>query len=233
MWGQSFLALLVAILVEQSTADGVSRKLPKITAKGMMRWKKWWWNDRDGLRQCDDSYGCNDIDDASEKVEEIKKQWKFDGDDELHSYMRRVRDHARTFSWSEQGHVYSFCKKYQGDLQEVLDYLDLKRDRVARAAARQQAKRTVEGRAGVTPKAFQETPDKKHEKKSEDKSGEPTSFEQARDTIESVEKWEQAKQASVEASSWMVLAFSTIWSYATAWLKFGHVDKTADAQQEL
>lgn len=228
MQRQFFLALLVAILVEQGAADGIRRKLPKINGKGMMRWKKWWWNDRQGLRQCDDSYGCNDIDETSDKVEEIKKQWKFEGDDELHSYMRRVREHARSYSWREQGHVYSFCKKYQADLQEVLDFLDLKRERVARAAVRKQAKRTVEGRGAPAPK------NQKPASKLQDKStGGGTSFEQARDTLEYVETWEQAKEASAEASSWMVLAFSTVWSYAAGWLKFGYGAKSAEAQPEL
>ena len=39
--------------------------------------------------------------DAAEKVTEIKKRWTVDSDEELLSYVRRVREHARTYSWLE------------------------------------------------------------------------------------------------------------------------------------
>lgn len=248
MWARLTTALTIAALIETVAANGVRKKLPKVSSKGMMKWKKWWWNDVDGMRQCDDPYGCNDKEDPGEKVADIKKRWKVDTDDELLPYMRRVREHARTHTWREQGHVYSFCTKYQGDLQEVLDYLELKHERALRAAKRaQKAKGSATGSAPKVPPATkaakaqietssamnpQEARDEDVEErpaviksdaksKLDSQSSGSTNFHEARDKLESVDTWEQVKSTSMDASSWVVLALSTLWSYATGWLRFG------------
>merc|ERR1712182_128282 len=41
----------------------------------------------------------------------------------LTRFMRRVRAHAKKYSWRERGRVYSFCKFYQADLRQVHEYL--------------------------------------------------------------------------------------------------------------
>ena len=59
------------------------------------------------------------MDDADDKVAIIKKHWKVTDDEELLKYMRKVRAHARTYSWKENGNTYSFCKFYQADLHAL------------------------------------------------------------------------------------------------------------------
>mmetsp|Transcript_33917 Transcript_33917/g.61818 ORF Transcript_33917/g.61818 Transcript_33917/m.61818 type:complete len:233 (-) Transcript_33917:115-813(-) len=222
MWTCFPATLLIFSSFGLANAAATKKKLPKVSSKGMMKWKKWWWNDLEGMRQCDDPYGCNDMDDPAEKVAAIKNRWRVEDDDELLSYMRRVRAHASSYTWREQGRTYSFCTKYQGDLQEVLDHLELKHERVLRAARRaHKAKAATESTATEAPPGKPEATSSDANSKPESSTNGGANFHESRDKLEGTDAWQHAKEASMECSSWFVLAASTLWSYATGWLRIG------------
>lgn len=234
------LLLILVIVAEFTSAAEVAarRKLPKVNGKGMMRWKKWWWNNREGMRQCDDPYGCNDMDDATEKASFIKKRWEVDSDSELLTYMREVRAHARSYSWREGGRVYSFCLKYQGDLQDVLDYLELKEAKAKRKRARRSATVTQSSTGAAThaaaqdlattaplsegvvvPEEAQEGGAARHADDAIDKKVHGNDYHQTRDRVESVDVWQQSKEAATEGSSWAIAALGALWSYIAGWVR--------------
>merc|ERR1712187_926551 len=95
--------------------------------------------------------------------------------------------------------VYSLCTKYQGDLQEVLDFLEIRQERAVRVSAKKQKQ---------APKTDH---DGKDVPRTETEKG--VNYAQARDTVEEIEMWQQAKETTVETSSWLVLAVGTLWSY--------------------
>jgi hypothetical protein len=57
-----------------------------------------------------------------DKVDALRSNLKLNNDDLL-GFMSTVTHHARTHQWEEGGFVYSFCKFYQKDLQDIVHYL--------------------------------------------------------------------------------------------------------------
>ena len=61
---------------------------------------------------------------VEEKVEALRSNLKTD-DDELLGFVSAVQRHARTYQWEEGGYVYSFCKFYQKDLRDLVQFLSM------------------------------------------------------------------------------------------------------------
>lgn len=140
---------------EQNGEEGKKASLPPLSATGMMRWKQWWWNHPQGLRQCDAPGGGKKTLKDSEKVEAIKRAWQgVETDQTLLAYIREVHHHAKTHEWTgEDGQIYGFCELYQSDLQSVLDFLERK------LAARQQQEKKKKSAPPPSRKAERVRPD--------------------------------------------------------------------------
>jgi hypothetical protein len=59
---------------------------------------------------------------VEDKVEALMSNLKT-SNDELLEFMSAVQRHARTYQWEEGGYVYNFCKFYQKDLKDLVQYL--------------------------------------------------------------------------------------------------------------
>jgi hypothetical protein len=59
---------------------------------------------------------------VEDKVEALRSNLKTDHN-ELFGFISAVQRHARTHQWEEGGFVYSFCKFYQKDLRDLVQYL--------------------------------------------------------------------------------------------------------------
>jgi len=60
---------------------------------------------------------------VEEKVEALRSNLKTNND-ELLGFISAVQSHARTYQWEEGVYVYSFCKFYQKDLRDLVQFLD-------------------------------------------------------------------------------------------------------------
>lgn len=85
----------------------------------LFEFKTMYWNSESGVRQCDNRhFGCNDLDSPG-KAAALRAQIKaFDEnsdrsrrdltDTEFYNLFMRIRAHAQTYSWMEDGHRFTY-----------------------------------------------------------------------------------------------------------------------------